>query len=110
MHQLKQDAFEMKAAMLAGDVGLMATILNRSWIAKKATSGSVSNDLIDGLWDIARANGAIGGKVSGAGGGGGQSEAKRKQERGEGLPETEMRQPGVGVTLGDIAPRRHPRV
>ena len=70
MHQLKQDAFEMKRALLAGDLGLMAAILNRSWTAKKATSDSVSTDEIERLWTIAHDNGAIGGKVSGAGGGG----------------------------------------
>ncbi len=70
MHQLKQDAFEMKAALLTGDVGRMAAILNRSWTAKKATSQSVSNAEIDRIWTVAHENGAVGGKISGAGGGG----------------------------------------
>lgn len=70
MHQLKQDAYEMKAAMLGGDVAEMARILNLSWLAKKATSQSVSNDEIERLWTLAHDAGALGGKVSGAGGGG----------------------------------------
>jgi D-glycero-alpha-D-manno-heptose-7-phosphate kinase len=70
MHRLKSDAFEMKATLLAGDIHGMAEILNRSWIAKKATSSSVSNSEIERLWHVAHDNGAIGGKVSGAGGGG----------------------------------------
>ena len=70
MHQLKGDAFDMKAALLSGDIPLMAQILNRSWIAKKATSGSVSNEEIERLWNVATDAGALGGKVSGAGGGG----------------------------------------
>ena len=70
MRQLKSDAFEMKRVLLTGDLGSVATILNRSWIAKKATASQVSNAAIDQLWDVAMANGAVGGKVSGAGGGG----------------------------------------
>lgn len=70
MHQLKRDAFEMKASLLIGDIAVVAEILNRSWEAKKATSSSVSNDMIETLWRTAHENGAIAGKVSGAGGGG----------------------------------------
>jgi D-glycero-alpha-D-manno-heptose-7-phosphate kinase len=70
LHALKQDAFDMKQALLGGDIHGMAEILNRSWISKKATAKSVSNSHIDALYSVARASGARGGKVSGAGGGG----------------------------------------
>lgn len=70
MHQLKQDAHDMKDALLRGDVGHMADILNRSWEAKKNTAKGISNPLIETLYAQAMADGAIGGKVSGAGGGG----------------------------------------
>ena len=70
MHQLKADAMAMKRTMLAGDMRAMAAILGRSWIAKKQTAGAVSTALIDELYELAVASGALGGKVSGAGGGG----------------------------------------
>jgi D-glycero-alpha-D-manno-heptose-7-phosphate kinase len=70
LHQLKADAIDMKLALLRGDVGGMAEILNRSWLAKKRTAGGISNDLIDTLLRTAMASGARAGKVSGAGGGG----------------------------------------
>lgn len=70
LHQMKQDAIEMKLALLNGDVAGMATILNRSWLAKKRTAGGISTDLIETLLATAQANGALAGKVSGAGGGG----------------------------------------
>ena len=70
MHRLKQDAHEMKDALLRGDVPQMAHILNRSWIAKKNTAAGISNPLIETLYACAHSAGAIGGKVSGAGGGG----------------------------------------
>ena len=70
LHQLKLDAIEMKDALLRGQVSRMSEILNRSWIAKKRTASGVSTAQIEGLYDLARANGATAGKVSGAGGGG----------------------------------------
>ena len=70
LHQLKADALSMKSAMLAGDMQAMAALLGRSWIAKKQTAGAVTTALIDELYDLAMASGALGGKVSGAGGGG----------------------------------------
>lgn len=70
MHQLKADAAEMKRALLIGDIDLMAEILNHSWRAKKATAKAVSNDMLDNMFDLAMNNGALAGKVSGAGGGG----------------------------------------
>jgi D-glycero-alpha-D-manno-heptose-7-phosphate kinase len=70
MHQIKQDATEMKDALLRGEVSRMATILNRSWEAKKQTAAGISTGLIERLFGEAMSAGAIGGKISGAGGGG----------------------------------------
>ena len=70
LHQLKVDAVEMKQALLRGNIPEMARILNRSWDAKKETATGVSTDLIDEVRTIAFKNGALAGKVSGAGGGG----------------------------------------
>lgn len=70
MHQLKADAIEMKEALLLGRLGDMGDLLNRSWLAKKATSEGVSNPMIEAILETARANGANSAKVSGAGGGG----------------------------------------
>jgi D-glycero-alpha-D-manno-heptose-7-phosphate kinase len=70
LHALKQDAFDMKQALLRGDIHGMAEILDHSWQSKKATAESVSNSHIDALYSVARSNGARAGKVSGAGGGG----------------------------------------
>jgi D-glycero-alpha-D-manno-heptose-7-phosphate kinase len=70
LHQLKQDAIDMKLALLTGNIPGMAEILNRSWLAKKSTAGGISSDLIETLLATARQHGALAGKVSGAGGGG----------------------------------------
>ena len=70
LHQLKRDAIEMKQALLRGEIRHMAKVLNNSWEAKKRTAGGISNDRIERLYRCAFAEGAIGGKISGAGGGG----------------------------------------
>ena len=70
LDRLKADAIEMKNALLAGDVRAMARILDDSWSAKKMTAPGISTDKIDQLCEVAFANGARAGKVSGAGGGG----------------------------------------
>jgi D-glycero-alpha-D-manno-heptose-7-phosphate kinase len=70
LHQLKSDAVEMKQALLRGEIRHVATILNRSWEAKKKTADGISTGEIERLHAIALAHGALAGKVSGAGGGG----------------------------------------
>lgn len=70
LHQLKREAVEMKQALLRGDVARMAAVLDSSWQAKKRTAPGISTGLIETLETAARAHGAIGCKVSGAGGGG----------------------------------------
>ncbi|MGB6936356.1 MAG: hypothetical protein WBE14_06570 [Xanthobacteraceae bacterium] len=70
LHQLKADALEMKQALLAGNVHRVAQVLNRSWQAKRRTSKSVTNSKVDEIFELGLKNGAVAGKVSGAGGGG----------------------------------------
>ena len=70
LHRLKSDALEMKDALLRGQIGRMATILDRSWAAKKRTAHGISTAPMEALRDAAIAQGALAGKVSGAGGGG----------------------------------------
>jgi D-glycero-alpha-D-manno-heptose-7-phosphate kinase len=70
MHQLRADAVDMKQALLRGNIQEVADVLNRSWQAKRRTSGLVSNPRIEEVFDLGLKNGAAAGKVSGAGGGG----------------------------------------
>lgn len=70
MHQLKADAIDMKQALLRGDIQQLAEVLNRSWKAKQRTSGLISNAAVEQVFELGMKNGAVAGKVSGAGGGG----------------------------------------
>lgn len=70
MHRLKEDAIEMKRALLAGDIRGIGEVLGRSWAAKKQTAEGISSPLIEKLLATGMKSGAFAGKVSGAGGGG----------------------------------------
>ncbi|MGO8976254.1 MAG: dehydrogenase [Steroidobacteraceae bacterium] len=70
MHQLKADAIDMKQALLVGNIQEVAEVLNRSWLAKRQTSGLISNSTVERVFDLGLRNGAVAAKVSGAGGGG----------------------------------------
>ncbi len=70
MHNLKEQAYMMKEAILKGDLNRIGDILDYGWKNKKATASGVSNDVIDNIYESAMKAGATGGKISGAGGGG----------------------------------------
>lgn len=70
MHEVKADATAMKEALLKCDIHSFATILGKTWEAKKRMASTISNPMIDKVYDVAMSSGAISGKISGAGGGG----------------------------------------
>jgi D-glycero-alpha-D-manno-heptose-7-phosphate kinase len=70
LHQIKRFGYESKAALEKGDLRRFAAILHEHWELKKERSKSISNARIDECYGIALANGALGGKLIGAGGGG----------------------------------------
>lgn len=70
MHNLKLNAILMKEGLLKGDFKVIEESLRSGWESKRATASKVSNALIDNLLDTAMNNGALTGKISGAGGGG----------------------------------------
>ncbi|OFW80878.1 MAG: dehydrogenase [Alphaproteobacteria bacterium RIFCSPLOWO2_01_FULL_40_26] len=70
MTKIKQEAYDMKEALLKGNIMEMAESMRRGWEAKKASSTKISNSNIDRIYDVAMNAGAMAGKVSGAGGGG----------------------------------------
>jgi D-glycero-alpha-D-manno-heptose-7-phosphate kinase len=67
---MKADAYEIKNALLSGDLDTFASILDRGWQAKKRTAAGVSSAAIDALIEEAKSLGATAAKISGAGGGG----------------------------------------
>jgi D-glycero-alpha-D-manno-heptose-7-phosphate kinase len=53
-----------------GDVDRFGALLHEAWQHKKKFAAGVSTDQIDRCYDLALHNGALGGKIAGAGGGG----------------------------------------
>lgn len=70
MHRIRESVDMMKIALLKGDMHEFASILGQAWEDKKKMAGPITNPGIQEVMDVAKASGAISGKVSGAGGGG----------------------------------------
>ena len=56
--------------LLRGQLTKFGSSLNKAWLLKRNFSSQISNDYIDDIYNGALSNGAIGGKLLGAGGGG----------------------------------------
>jgi D-glycero-alpha-D-manno-heptose-7-phosphate kinase len=70
MHEIKNIGYKVRDALQSGDIRSFGELLDAHWRTKKNLSEQVSNDRIDKLYEIAKRNGALGGKIVGAGGGG----------------------------------------
>ncbi|MCX6606585.1 MAG: galactokinase [Acidobacteria bacterium] len=70
LHFVKQLGFDSRDAFEKGDLGRFAEIMDVHWQHKKKRSSGMSNAQIDEWYAMALQNGALGGKVIGAGGGG----------------------------------------
>lgn len=63
-------AKEMKYTLANGNLDEFGRILNENWVLKRKLASEISNDLIETYYNRAMENGALGGKLLGAGGGG----------------------------------------
>lgn len=70
LHYVKDLGLRSKKALEDGNTQLFGELMHEHWEHKKRRSGGMSNPQIDEWYDIGMKNGAIGGKLVGAGGGG----------------------------------------
>jgi D-glycero-alpha-D-manno-heptose-7-phosphate kinase len=71
MKRLQEMAFAMRSAIESGDSASLGPLLTEAFQAKKLMNPYITDDTpIDRMLDAARAAGATGGKICGAGGGG----------------------------------------
>ena len=70
LDKTKELTKDMVVALEKGNIDEAGRLLDVSWDYKKQFSSKITNPQIDALYNAAKDNGAIGGKVSGAGGGG----------------------------------------
>jgi len=70
LHFVKELGYRSKDALEAGDVRKFGELMHEHWEHKKRRSGGMSNAKIDEWYELGMKNGAVGGKLVGAGGGG----------------------------------------
>jgi D-glycero-alpha-D-manno-heptose-7-phosphate kinase len=70
LHFVKRLGHDSRDALESGDLARFAELMNVHWEHKKKRSASMSRTAIDEWYRLARENGALGGKLIGAGGGG----------------------------------------
>jgi len=97
LHYTKELGLRSKAALEAEDLAEFGRLMNEHWEWKKRRSSGISNGKIDEWYQCAMSNGALGGKVIGAGGGGflmfyaGDKARLRHAMREQGLKEVRFR-------------------
>jgi D-glycero-alpha-D-manno-heptose-7-phosphate kinase len=70
LDEVKLLGYRSQEALESGDLVRFGELLDEQWEHKKRRSGAASNPQIDAWYSLAMKNGAIGGKLVGAGGGG----------------------------------------
>lgn len=97
LHTVKELGLRSMASLERGDVEDFATLMHVHWENKRRRSRAMSNRSIDRWYEVGRANGALGGKLVGAGAGGfllfytRDPRRLRATMRAEGLPEVRFR-------------------
>ena len=66
----KELTLEMKRKLLRGDVYGYGKLLHEAWLLKRQDSPLITDNELDQIYSLAMDNGALGGKILGAGGGG----------------------------------------
>jgi D-glycero-alpha-D-manno-heptose-7-phosphate kinase len=98
LHRIKEIGREILAELRRGNPRRFGELLDEHWRAKKRLSDDIAGRRLNQLYEVARANGAVGGKISGAGGGGfflfyaedGKKQLRKAMEQ-EGLREMRFR-------------------
>ncbi len=70
LRRLKALAEEGRRLLLAGELDEIGRLLHQAWELKQRLASGIANGTIAEMYEAARAAGALGGKVCGAGGGG----------------------------------------
>lgn len=105
LHVTKRLGLETKAVLEAGDVAGYGKLMHEHWLRKRARSHGMSNPRIDQWYELGLANGAVGGKLVGAGGGGflvflaEDADALREAMATAGLPEVRFTFDHDGATI-----------
>jgi D-glycero-alpha-D-manno-heptose-7-phosphate kinase len=70
MHAIKELGVESEKALESDDLRRFGELMHEHWVLKRGITENMTTDSVDSWYSLARANGALGGKLVGAGGGG----------------------------------------
>jgi D-glycero-alpha-D-manno-heptose-7-phosphate kinase len=70
LKQIRDLAYELRERLAADDAESVGRLLHENWVLKQGLGGTVTAPDVDAWYERARAAGALGGKILGAGGGG----------------------------------------
>src|SRR5258706_5307513 len=70
LDRIKEIGFEIRKAIKGGNVRRFGEMMDVHWQTKKKISGAITTSEVDRWYEVAMGNGAVGGKLMGAGGGG----------------------------------------
>lgn len=70
LHFIKKLGYRIKEALETGDAMTFGELMHEHWEYKKSRSANISSQQINEWYDLGMKNGAVGGKLVGAGGGG----------------------------------------
>ena len=70
MHVIKELGYRVLDAVESGNLTDVGLLFDEHWRRKRALSENMTSPRLEELYELAKANGALGGKISGAGGGG----------------------------------------
>lgn len=70
LRAMRDLADQLRESLCAGNLDGFGEVLHAGWMLKRTLAAGISSPSIDGWYELARKNGAIGGKLLGAGGGG----------------------------------------
>jgi len=70
LHYIKESGYKILEIVESGNITQLGTMFDEHWQYKKKLAKGVSNPEFDKIYKLAKNNGALGGKISGAGGGG----------------------------------------
>jgi len=70
LHLIKSIGRSIERSLIKSDIDSIGKLMHEHWMSKRKLSSSISSSRIDYLYELGIKNGALGGKIMGAGGGG----------------------------------------
>lgn len=70
LHLIKSIGLKIEKALVKNDINTFGKLMHEHWMSKRKLSSAISSSRIDHLYELGINNGALGGKIMGAGGGG----------------------------------------